>query len=420
MADSCALERTMASKLRTAKGAPARAAKKSMKRTMKRVVVKSQRTFARLDQWARAQVCAYRQAGKPRDEICSLVEKKDGTHPTLRAVDAVLEKKAEDPGWRGEDSRAGGRPRALSKAQRRQLTNLVFRERGKAVVTAPFCQKRLPFLRTVTEQTVRNELQLAGLKWLRRRRKTAVLKRHKAPRKLYCTWVKAQAQSFLNKFCYTDGTTFYLARGPAEQEGKQRAALGPWVWRMANGKDGLWDENVGPSLYAKSQGLPVKIWGMFANGRLFYHVLPKDKKRKTTNMNTKRYGKLVRQKFAKWRVSAFRSKAVRPHLVQDHEGCLWKDANLKALSKAGFHVLKNYPKCSPDLNAIEGWWRRLRQLLNDTAPADCETRPMFLRRLRATVNWMNKHLRQEALGLCRNQKVRADDVLRLQGAKSKW
>ena len=161
---------TMASKVGKAPGA----------RT--RVVKKPKGTYARLDQWGRAQVCAYRKAGKSREEICSLVDKKDGTHPTLRAVDAVLEKKAEDPGWRGEDSCAGGRPRALSAAQRRKLKNLVFRERGKAVVTAPYCQKRLPFLRWVSEQTVRNELHLAGLKWLRRRRKTAAFKWRNVPR----------------------------------------------------------------------------------------------------------------------------------------------------------------------------------------------------------------------------------------------
>ena len=43
-------------------------------------------------------------------------------------------------------------------------------------------------------------------------------------------------------------------------------ALGKHVWRMANGKDGIWDKNVGPSLYAKSQALRVKIWGFFGNG----------------------------------------------------------------------------------------------------------------------------------------------------------
>ena len=189
---------------------------------------------------------------------------------------------------------------------------------------------------------------------------------------------------------------------------------------MANGKDGLWDENVGPSLYARAQGLPVKIWGMFANGKLFYHVLPKDKARKTTNMNTKRYGHLVRTKFPYWRRAAFRSKTVRPHLVQDHERCLWKTENKAALKKAGFHLLENYPKCSPDLNAIEGWWRRLRARLNATAPETCESRSGFVKRLRRTVDWLNKNCGPEALALCRNQKVRADEVLQLRGAKSKW
>ena len=72
--------------------------------------------------------------------------------------------------------------------------------------------------------------------------------------KTYCAWVLKQRQTFLDSFAYTDGTTFYLARGPAENEAKQRVALGPCVWRMASGKDGLWDENVGPSLYAKWVG----------------------------------------------------------------------------------------------------------------------------------------------------------------------
>ena len=246
-------------------------------------------------------MCTLRKLGKKRPEICKLVVKKDGTHPTLRSVDKVLVKKAHKPDWRGEDSQAGGRPHELTKGERRQLVNLVFRERGKAVVTAPYCMKRLPFLRRVTKQTVRNALRAAGLKWLRRRLKTAVLKRYKGPRLEYCAWVKAQRPEFLHKFAYTDGTTFYLARGPAENEGKQRALLGPSVYRMANGKDGLWDENVGPSLYARAQGLPVKIWGMFANGKLFYNVLPTNEARKTTNMNTKRYGHLVRTKFKDWR-----------------------------------------------------------------------------------------------------------------------
>ena len=51
----------------------------------------------------------------------------------MRAVDNVLLKKKTTPSWRGDDSRAGGRPPALSTAEVRELTKLVFEEWGKAV-----------------------------------------------------------------------------------------------------------------------------------------------------------------------------------------------------------------------------------------------------------------------------------------------
>ena len=375
---------------------------------------------ARLDAWARAEICAFRRAGKTRPAIRKLVKKKDGSMVTLRSIDRTLAKKRKKPRWRGTDSSAGGRPPSLTKEQRKRLVKLVFAERGKAVVTAPYCRKRLPFLRKVCEQTVRNALSAAGLAWLRRRRKAAVPAKHKPARILYSKWLLAQRPSELKRFAYTDGTSFYLARGTQEHADKKRAALGSQVWRMATGKDGLWDENVGPSLYAKAQGKPVKIWGVFAGGVLHYHVLPMDTAQKTTNMNTKRYGALVKTKFAAWRKSIFRSRRIRPHLVQDHEKCLWKKENLTALSNAGYHVVKNFPKCSPDLNAIEGWWRQLRLRLDKTSPSECETRADFLRRLRRTATWMNIHRRCVGRGLCSNQKVRAAEVLKLKGAKSKW
>ena len=377
-------------------------------------------TSARLDAFARGEIVGLRKAGTPRGEIRKLVKKKDGKRPSLRTVDNVLLKKKAKPSWRGDDSSAGGRPPALSPAELKALTKLVFKERGKAVVTAPYCMKKLPLLRKVSPDTVRRALHAAGLKWLRRRQKSAVLKRHKEPRMQYCRWILQQRAGFLKHFAYTDGTTFYLARGPAEQEGKQRAALGAYVWRMANGKDGLWDENIGQSLYAKAQGIPVKIWGLFADGALCSDVLPADQKKRTTNMNTQRYKQLVQGKFAKWRCHVFRSNHIRPHLVQDHERCLWKDSSLKALKAAGFHVLKNYPKCSPDLNAIEGWWRRLRQRLEETAPVKCEKRAEFLKRLRRTVTWLNANCRAEGRTLCCNQKDRANRVLLLKGAKREW
>ena len=78
---------------------------------------------------------------------------------------------------------------------------------------------------------------------------------------------------------------------------------------MSNGKDGLWNDNVGPSLYAHAQGRPVKIWGCLANGVFSYWVLPeeyvkkngkKTKQKKTTNMTIKRYRAMMEKYGRKW------------------------------------------------------------------------------------------------------------------------
>ena len=192
---------------------------------------------------------------------------------------------------------------------------------------------------------------------------------------------------------------------------------------MANGKDGLFDSNISPSLYVKAQGLPVKIWSFFANGRLEYWVLPADddpaKKQKTTHMNGDRYEWLVTNKFADWRRACF-SDDQPVHLVQDHEKCLWQQRNKDALKKAGCLLVQNYPKHSPDLNAIENWWATLRKRLQQTEPVEVECRSDFLSRLRRTVNWLNENKWEEALALSTNQKKRADDILELEGARSKW
>ena len=51
------------------------------------------RSGARLDAFARGQIWGMRQAGAKREAIAGAVRKKDGTKPTLRAVDGVLAKK---------------------------------------------------------------------------------------------------------------------------------------------------------------------------------------------------------------------------------------------------------------------------------------------------------------------------------------
>ena len=89
------------------------------------------RTFARLDPFTRGQIFGLRQAETKRTVIARKVKKKDGTHPSLKAVDAVLAKRKANPKWHGEDSSAGGRPRSLTTEQAEELVDLVFAERGK-------------------------------------------------------------------------------------------------------------------------------------------------------------------------------------------------------------------------------------------------------------------------------------------------
>ena len=74
----------------------------------------------------------------------------------------------------------------------------------------------------------------------------------------------------LKRFAYTDGTVFYLARSEAELEDKTRLCLEPYVWRMANGKDSLWDANVGRPCMPRPRGsqsrfgasVPMAAWNI--------------------------------------------------------------------------------------------------------------------------------------------------------------
>ena len=379
-------------------------------------------TFSRLSTWTRGVIWGMHLAELPREDMKQHVRKRDGSSVGLHAIDEVIAKKKENPEWEGTESAAGGRPRELSEKETKALVDLVFKERGKARVTIPYCKKTLKFLRRVHDTTVGRALHAAGLKWMTRRVKTWIPGPHKEQRCNFAAEVKRMHETTLTRWAYTDGTSFYLARGPAEHGQKVRAALGRAVWRRANGSDGLFDENIGPSLYAKAQGLPVKIWGFLANGRLEYWVLPADPDKptqKTTNMTGARYEELVKSKFALWRRTCFGDDA-KCHLVQDHEKCLWQPQNKEALRHAGCPVIEAFPKSSPDLNAIEGVWNLLRQRLEATQPEEFESRSDFLARLRRCAHWLNDNQAEAMLHLCNNQKQRATDVLQLMGAKTKW
>ena len=59
----------------------------------------------------------------------------------------------------------------------------------------------------------------------------------------------------------------------------------------------------------------------------------------------------------------------------------------------------------------------MKERLAKHAPAGIETRQDFIKRLNKTVRWLNQHARTEGRGLCRNQKKRAKQVLKLKGAR---
>ena len=383
---------------------------------------KKKKSRARLDAFTRGVIWGMHLGKLKREEMQKHLAKKDGTRPTLGCIDKVIGHKTADPDWRGEESRAGGRPHALSDKEKKLLVNLVFKHRGQAIVTVNYCRRKLKFLKKVGLSCVECALHEAGLAWLGRRQKSWVPRLHKEARLAYCRWLKARHQQTLDRLAYTDGTTWFLAVGPSDADDKKRVALGSRVWRMASGKDGLFDDNISPSLYAKAQGKPIKIWGFLANGRLEYWVLPEDydaPKYKSTNMNGDRYNDLVNTRFVQWRQKCFRDdKPCR--LVQDHEKCLWQDRNLQALQAAGCNAVDNFPKSSPDLNAIEGVWRLLKDRVLETAPKDMETRAEFLARLGRQVQWLNDVMHDHLLELCTNQKERGLEIEELLGTKCKW
>ena len=109
-----------------------------------------------------------------------------------------------------------------------------------------------------------------------------------------------------------------------------------------------------------------------------------------------------------------------PRLVQDHERCLWTEDSQRAIAAGGWSLIGDYPKTSPDLNAIEGVWKLLRDVLLLEAPSGLERRSDFMRRLKRAVASLNRKHRPALLRMCTNQKERAADVIELKGAMSKW
>ena len=384
-----------------------------------KMVVRSpqQASHARLTPFLRGAIYGLLLAGWTYIEIAEEIEKPDGTHPSKQAVARVAAQVQALGGvsWDGGSAPSlAGRPRSTTNALDKQIVKLVFKHRGRAMVTVRFVQKMCKAARKLSSRTVARRLGEAGLAWLRRRRKTLVPAVHKASRLDFADWVLTRTATTLTRWAFSDGTSFYLGRDHSEQQQKNRGALGPFVWRHMDGRDGMFEDCVGPSSYWKAQGLPVKIWGLLVAGMLFVWVLPEQ-----TNMNAELYAWVVTHKFGPWLKKALgRKLRLGAFLVQDHERALWKPEPREAMRNASIKLLENFPKCSQDLNPIEIAWRELKARLYVTAPEAMEAREAFIIRMRQAVAWVNNHRGAYFKQLCSCQQEWAIDVQKALGART--
>ena len=123
-------------------------------------------------------------------------------------------------------------------------------------MTVSYLKKKFRALRHLSDSLVEDRLHDAGLKYLRRRRKTLVPGKYKQARIDFAQRVKRMHDATLERWAYNDGTVFFLDRDEADTESSKRAALGRFVWRRSDGKDAMYADCVGPSSYKKGQGCP--------------------------------------------------------------------------------------------------------------------------------------------------------------------
>mgnify|MGYP004530944189 CR=1 FL=1 len=357
------------------------------------------------------QVKAHLHHGLGPEAIAGIITKTDGkSHFSHTAVARIKAKLDSDPTWRGERQEGSGAVRKTTAKEDEAIVKEVIDHRGKWKVTVASLRRTLPVARKLKRTAIEERLYEAGLEYLRRRRKCLVAPEHLPARVVYCRNVLTKQQRTLDMWAYTDGTTFFLDRSAAENAETQRAALGPFVWKQADGSDAMWADCVGPSSYRKAQGIQVKVWGLLADGKLHITVLDHGE-----NMDRWLYAELIEDWFPS-RMGNCR------FLVQDFETCLRCEEALLAFKTMGIELVEDYPPVSQDFNAIENCWKFLRERLDVTLPEGVEPRECFISRLKKAVAWLNRNRSAQLSKLSRNQKERAREALanKPRGSRTKW
>jgi DNA-binding PadR family transcriptional regulator len=109
--------------------------------------------------------------------ILEILKKPDRkTRWSNQTVYTAIDKLKEDPSWRGEREEGSGAPRKTDKAQDKALERYVNKNNGKKKITVDVLRRNFAWARNVGNSLLEGHLHDAGLKWLRRRRKTIVTK----------------------------------------------------------------------------------------------------------------------------------------------------------------------------------------------------------------------------------------------------
>jgi hypothetical protein len=367
--------------------------------------------MAQLGPFEVGQIKAHMEHGLGCTTISTKIFKADGkTNFSENAIWEAMAKLKKNKGWRGEREVGSGAPRQTTAKLDKQIIKWVLAERGKQKVTVPAVRKQFPVLRKFDDSLVYDRLEDAELTYLRRRRKAIAGKTYYRQRVRYCQGVKRKHQATLEKWAYTDGTTYFLDRNDGERDNSLRRALGTHVWRRSDNSDAMWEECLGPSAYSKGQGKPVRVWGMLACGVIHIEILDEGEA-----MDTTLYVELIEDKFENWMGNC-------EYLVCDFEGCIRGQPAVNALQKVGLTLVEDYPVSSQDFNAMENVWFILKQRLDESMPVCLESRENFTKRLKAAVSWANKSRSDQLCHLSTNQKERAADCMKTKpkGGRTKW
>ena len=108
--------------------------------------------------------------------------------------------------------------------------------------------------------------------------------------------------------------------------------------------------------------------------------------------------------------------------MKDHERCLRAAESMEAMRSIGVSLVKEFPKCSQDLNPVENVWNTLRDLINVPQPVAKEARVDFELRLRAAVQELNSKQADSLKDLWLCQKKRAKALLEAHppGSRLPW